>query len=590
MFIIYRRLCLTVLLSCAVLMVLTSCSTIKDKWAHLFPDHSTKEVAPAVPTPMNLGPELDHGSLSPELKNLISPQTTASLILAADLNNDQWTDLVFLPDYFSLPSFYLYRPSLNKWEQMNPRPLNPDMRASIIQVVDLNRDGQVDLLLGGLNQMSELTPTPLTLYKGKKGKVGPTFTSTSLLPIAIGPQSTAVFLDYDRDGELDLFVGQWFSKNGLGTQVPRADQLLKGKGFQFTNVSELLKDELGAPADLTALPTISAIACDVNRDGYPDIITGSSDGMPNRLWMNVPTKTGDREFVDRGKVSSIAQDPRQDYGLPTGGRTFGLDCADYNGDGLVDVFLGEITHSYDSDSMDRSSLLMQVKTKALVPKFQRFPYVEDQGIQSWTEADRAGIFVDINLDGKLDFVVDNTGYPPKTRLLIFEQQSRGDFKELGKEYGANILNPSGTVVMDYNHDGKLDLLVGQSSLRTGADKKEIWPLINHFPGTGPRLKMFLRGKKSHPAAWGAQVVVKTNIRTLYQENKSPYGGPPVQHEEGLWFHLLSDEKILSMKIRWPAGPLVWNELKLPDLLPKDTTTITVCEKNIVKIGRQGNCN
>lgn len=560
-----------------------SCSTVKEKWEHLFRDEKSIS-APSAPSTQSIGPTMikDFQTL---IKKLGLPEgIRASQISAIDLNNDQYTDLVILPDYYALPDFYLYNPKKGRWNLSSPRPLSPEMRASLMLFADLNKDGNQDLLIGGLNQKSELTPSPMAVYLGKIKKSKIEFKQASVIPLVPGPQSTAILFDYDLDGELDLFVGQWYRTQQSGENIPLPDQLYKGKKGVFTPMTHLLEAN-------QALPTIAAQSCDINRDGYPDILTASTDGHSNRLWLNLPEKNGGRRFVDVGEKSSFAQDDRRSYGQLTGGRSFGLDCADFNGDGLVDIFSGELSYSYDMEDIDRSSILFakaDSSVELLKMRFIRQNLVDDLGIQTKAHAARAGKFIDFDFDGELDLIVDNSGFPPHTRLQIIKKNEKR-IEDMAASWSSDILNPSSTVVIDLNRDGRPDLLSGQTSVRTGSDQRDLYPLINPNMANNTRYQIFLRGKKSAPQAWGAQLLLKTDQRTIYVENKSPFGGPAVQQEEGVWISLRPGERAQELHVRWPISPLKWAQLPIQEFLDESFHRLTICEPNVVVSGRKKRC-
>src|SRR5690606_25169990 len=187
-------------------------------------------------------------------------------------------------------------------------------------------------------------------------------------------------------------------------------------------------------------------------------------------------------FEDYGDESGYAQDYDGHFQPRGGGNSFYAVCADYNNDGIMDIAKGELFHSYDPESRDRSAILSG-SSLGFPPKFIRTEYHRDDGSGNWSQGDRRGVWGDLNLDGLIDLVVENSGFPPKSRLVFFEQQPNHAFEDKAEIYGLNIVNPTGTVTLDWNRDGKLDLLVGQNSLRTEAITPKLYAFENVFPTT-----------------------------------------------------------------------------------------------------------
>jgi hypothetical protein len=275
-------------------------------------------------------------------------------------------------------------------------------------------------------------------------------------------------IDYNLDGWPDLFVSNWF-ENKNNQYLPVADRLLKNNRGKFEDVSTLLKGETdkssGQLFPPNAKPTYGASTCDIDQNGWPDILTSSSSGHKNKLWMNLKeSRTGDIFFEDVGPISNYASDPDGSL-IPTGGgRTFFSSCADYNNDSLMDVFVGELSHAYDNESVDRSSVLSGSK-ETYPPYFLRTEYLSDVNSESWNQGDRRGIWTDYNLDGRVDILVDNSGFPPYSRLVLFEQDETHAFFNVASQSGIDIVNPTGTIQIDINKDGRPDFLTSQNSIR-----------------------------------------------------------------------------------------------------------------------------
>lgn len=231
---------------------------------------------------------------------------------AVDFNNDNWTDLVVLPNFYSIPEFYEFNPLERKFKRITYEPFKVSIKYSFLIFADLDKDGILDLIGGNLQRKTEVTTNPVDIYKaeisGRKVRYKKIEYPFDYIPK--GPSSIALF-DYDLDGELDIYMGNWFDYKKK-SKVASPDMLYKGKGFKFTNVSYNLSDEYSKRTYngkyYNATPTFSVASCDINQDGWPDILTASSAGYHNKLWINKSAEKGKRKFIDFGKQTMFSSD------------------------------------------------------------------------------------------------------------------------------------------------------------------------------------------------------------------------------------------------------------------------------------------
>jgi enediyne biosynthesis protein E4 len=581
---------------CLLLFLLTSCGTGGFNFKNWFSEKEKNEKK-SKSNKYRLGPlRKKSGYFKDVTAKYGLPGIKATHIYAVDFNSDGWTDLVVLPEFFSRPEFYYFSPRKKKFLRLWYSPFKKNMKASFLNFVDFDNDGIMDVIVGVLNQKTEITKSPLIIFRGylkkKKLSYGRAFT----FPGKPRPISSATVLDYNLDGKLDLFVSNWYGPGKYGPAIT-PDQLFFGEGFRFKDVSGALKEENKRDGRegpyVNAKPTYGALNCDIDGNHYPDILTVSSDGFANKVWMNVYNKKlRARSFENAGNISNFGADSQGDYDLRGGGRTFGLDCIDYNGDGIMDTFLGELSHSYDNENRDRSSILTGSRRK-FPPKFVRTQYYDDQGLTNWSQGDRRGTFFDYNFDGLVDLIVDNTGFPPKSRLVLFEQEKNHAFKDIAVRAGIDILNPSGTVIMDFNKDGKPDIVTGQTSIRAGNIKRSIYLFENQLPRKRRRsLRFFPKGVWSNAAGIGARIVLKTNKRVQTKYVHYSHGGLPSQNERGVFFGLSKNEKVVFAKVYWPykkKGKPFVRKYKLSKLKFKKFLNLTLCEIGDAKKGRFAKC-
>ena len=183
-------------------------------------------------------------------------------------------------------------------------------------------------------------------------------------------------------------------------------------------------------------------------------------------------------------------------------------------------------------------------------------------------------------------------------MILFEQQADHSFSNISENLGIDIINPTATVVGDFNKDGRPDILTAQSNIRDANLKNQIYLFINQTPTMGrKRLRVFLRGKKSN--YYGLNATVKMYVKKINEEievrtqNVSySYGALPPQNEEGLFFGLQEGEELLKFIVTWPFSDSINTfkaqlertykiKTKLPDYLD-----ITLCEEGNYLIGHR----
>jgi enediyne biosynthesis protein E4 len=515
---------------------------------------------------------------------------------AVDLNNNNHTDLVVLPDFYSIPQFYFFDAQLKKFVLQSDLALPGGQRSSFLLFMDFNQDGIIDVISVTLNQRSQLTPRPVEIFQGTKeqGKLAFVKYEKNLNELT-EPVASLLALDYDLDGKLDLFQANWFDMTEPRRPVV-PDRLYRGAGFEFHEDSARLLGERTFDSSWKlfpeAVPSFQAQLCDINKSGYPDILVSASGGYSNRLWINTTrANQAGRFFEDRGEETLFAQDQiGRDVPL-SGGNTFFAECTDYNNNGLMDILMGELTHSYDPESRDRSSILTNSRREFPAP-FIRTEYQYDHD-RPRTQADRSGLFVDLNRDGFIDALVDNSGFPPGSRLMALMQNADNSFQELGQELGIDIVNPVGTIVLDVNRDGRMDILTGQINMRDQRIPNRVYLFENNIPYDEKRsLKIYLRGESAHRSATGARVLIQTNSSTQQRMYSTQVGPQPSQQEEGLFVGLGTMKEKITIQVHWPIlkddKPFT-NKYDLSKFKFERHLELTLCESGKMRVGRHSSC-
>lgn len=516
-----------------------------------------------------------------------------------DLNRDGYSDIVVIPSFYSEPEFYYY--NIDKKKFIRGRSPFPEaIKVSYLLFYDLNNDKVLDAITGVLNQKTEVTTDPFRIYHGKRSDKGYLYLDEQKTDLKASPNSSVGLIDYNLDGKLEFYISNWF-KRYKGNPIPHRDLLIGKTKKGYEDISRLLVGEMKQNTDggmyINATPTYGVQVCDMDQNGYPDILTTSTNSYRNKLWMNrYKFREQYRYFEDVAVKSGFASDTEGLLNVQGGGRTFAVACADYNNDGIMDVFLGELTHNYDNEGVDKSSILTG-RTLKNSPRFFRTEYTQDSFDPNWHQADRRGIWTDLNNDGLVDLIVDNSGYPPHTKLIVFEQHPDHSFSNKSDDFGIDVMNPISTVLLDFNRDGKMDILTSQSSIRDDSIQPRIYLFENQIETNGNKsLRFYLRGKKSNYHGLNATVVlkIKRGEEYIYQTQNVAYsyGALPPQIEEGIHFGFQPSDQLINVTVRWPyAENLNENRAsiekiyKLDNLQVEDFMYLTLCEKGGYLIGR-----
>jgi enediyne biosynthesis protein E4 len=366
--------------------------------------------------------------------------------------------------------------------------------------------------------------------------------------------SGCTFLDYNRDGHLDLFVanylafdlerapkpGQTGNCRWMGMPVncgPRGfphgrHSLYRNNGDgTFTDVSAA--SGIAGPKESYGL---TAIAADFDDDGWPDIYV-ACDSTPSLLFVN----NHDGTFREEGAIRGVAysEDGQEQAGM-------GIAVGDYDGDGRLDIF----KTNFEGDTSD----LYHNQGKGNFEEASRGAglAVENRYV-SWG----TGI-VDLDNDGRADiFVVAGhtfpeiekrfPEFPAKNPRLLFRNLGKGRFEELVGEAGPALAEPHnsrGCAFGDFDNDGDLDILIVNLNEPPSL-------LRNDVAGQNSWLKVKLIGTKSNRSAIGARVLVKTSDSAQTQELQSQSSFLS-SNDPRLHFGLGSATKA-ELRVRWPSG-------------------------------------
>jgi len=366
--------------------------------------------------------------------------------------------------------------------------------------------------------------------------------------------SGCTFLDYNRDGHLDLFVANYVAFD-LG-KAPKPGQTgncrwmdtpvtCGPRGFPYGRHSLYRNNGDGTFTDVSAASGISAakssygltaISADFDDDGWPDIYV-ACDSTPSLLFLN----NQDGTFREEGALRGLAysEDGQEQAGM-------GAAVGDYDLDGRLDVF----KTNFEGDTPD---LYHNLGKATFEEASRRSGVAVENRYVCWG----AGI-EDLDNDGLPDVfaVAGHTfpeiekrfpDFPAKNPRLLFRNLGKGRFEELMTEAGPAIAethNSRGCAFGDFDNDGDLDILIVNLNEPPSL-------LRNDVSGNNHWLKVRLIGTKSNRSAIGSRVLVKAGETTQTQEVTSQSSFLS-SNDPRLHFGLGAATKA-EIRVRWPNG-------------------------------------
>jgi enediyne biosynthesis protein E4 len=471
-----------------------------------------------------------------------------------DYDNDGWLDIFLLSgtrlaDVPKLTSNRLFKNNRDGTfsDVTQPAGLLKTGWACGVCVGDYNNDGFEDLFITYWGQN--------VLYRNNgDGTFSDVTEASGLRESQPRWGSGCTFLDYNRDGHLDLFVA-----NYLGfdlAKAPKPGQTANcrwldvpvncgPRGFSYgqhslyRNNGDLTFTDVSVASGIAACKSsygLTAIASDFDDDGWPDIYL-ACDSTPSLLFLN----NHDGTFREEGAIRGVAysEDGQEQAGM-------GIAVADYDLDGHLDIF----KTNFEGDTPD----LYHNLGKANFEDASRPAglAVEDRYV-CWG----AGM-PDLDNDGLPDiFMVAGHAFPEiekrfpdfpaRNPRMLFRNLGKGRFEELLNQAGPALAESHvsrGCAFGDFDNDGDLDILIVNLNEPPSLLRNDV-KADNHW------LKVRLVGTKSNRSAIGARIVVKTGevIQTQEVQSQSSFLSA---NDARLHFGLGAATRA-ELRIRWPSG-------------------------------------
>jgi hypothetical protein len=497
------------------------------------------------------------------------PETLGPGVAFIDYDNDGWPDIFLVngadwPGHVqkhTTPKLYHNNHDGTFTDVTHKAGLDVEMYGMGVAVGDYDNDGFDDLFVTALGQSRLFHNNgngTFTDVTQKAGLSGHSELSTS-----------AAWLDYDKDGRLDLVVGnyvQWTQETDLYCTLDgksksyctpesykgTAARLWRNRGDgTFEDVTQ--KAGLGEPTSKTMGITVF----DYDNDGWPDLLF-SNDTQPNKLYRN----NGNGTFSEKGVIAGVAF---SEDGVARAG--MGVDSADYDHSGYPSVmitnFSNQMLSLYHNEGkglfVDEAPQSAIGRATLLTLGFGCFFF--DYDLDGWPD-----IFIaNGHIDPDIQRVQANVKYamPPH----LFRNLGKGKFEDVSNNMGAAFVAPRvgrGAAYADINNDGRLDLL-----LATNGGPAYLFRNEAQGSAANRSLRLKLVGTKSNRDGIGAIIRLTADGETQTQMLRS--GSSYLSSSELiLTFGLAQREKADSIEIRWPSGQVDY----LSSVAAGQTITVT----------------
>ncbi|HEV3306345.1 MAG TPA: CRTAC1 family protein [Candidatus Sulfotelmatobacter sp.] len=497
-----------------------------------------------------------------EHKNKYLLETTGCGVAFYDYDNDGWLD-IFLVNGSRLEGFPAGSEPVSHLFRNNRDGTFTDVTAKAgvghsgwgqgVCIGDYDNDGWEDLFI---------------TYYGKNvlyhNNGDGTFTDVSQKAGVAGKgtrwNTGCAFVDYDRDGHLDLFVANYIDMDLATAPVPESGPCLYkgvlvacgppglqgGKNILYHNNGDGTFNDVSEAAGIfraNGTYGLGVLTADFDNDGWPDIYV-ANDSTASALYHNKKNGTFEDVAIEAG--CALSPDGKPQAGM-------GVSAADYDLDGNLDLlktnFAGDtpsLYHNVGGGNFDDATFTA--------------------GLGAHTQYLGWGCgFLDFDNDGWPDILICNghvypeveqlkteAGYPQ--RKLLYRNLRNGHFADVSFQAGSGISDPApcrGCAFGDFDNDGDVDVVVNTVNdypqlLRCDSKLENNW------------IKIRTIGTKSNRSGIGARLICTTHVagetKPHQQIDEVRSGGSYIsQSDLRVHFGLGKAEKVDVLEIRWPSG-------------------------------------
>jgi hypothetical protein len=483
-------------------------------------------------------------------------ETTGTGVAIFDYDNDGWPDIFLVngtrlgtPPTGPAPTNHLYRNNHDgTFSDVTAKAgLTATGWGQGVCVGDYDNDGWADLYITyyGKNRLYHNQGGVFTEVAEKAGVAG------SGKSWGTG----CAFVDYDRDGRLDLIVANYVDFDLATAPAPgeRPTCIWKGvpvmcgprglpgaKNILYHNKGDGTFEDVTTKAHIDRTDghyAFSVSTLDIDEDGWPDIFV-ACDSTPSILFHN----NHDGTFTDVAVTAGAAfnEDGREQAGM-------GSTVADYNGDGHLDIF--KTNFSDDTSTLYRNN--------------------GDGTFTDATSAAGLGLYTQYLGWGTMFFDFDNDGWPDlilvnghvypevdsqhlgsnyKEPRILYHNNGDGTFSDVSSSAGLGITSAAsarGLAVGDLWNDGRMSAVISNMNAVPSL-------LVNQIRTSNHWIAIRPVGSKSNRDGIGARILVKAANRILVDEVRS--GSSYISNSDmRVHFGLAASTKIEWVEVRWPSG-------------------------------------
>ena len=477
------------------------------------------------------------------------PETLGSGCAFLDYDRDGWQDILLI-NGSDWPGHKKSRSTLRLYHNdgdgtftdVTARAgLDVELYGMGVAVGDYNNDGYPDILVTCVGQNRLFRNT------GKGTFVD--VTNTAGLGKREGFSTSALWFDYDRDGLLDLFVCNYVkwsleadifcSLDGKHKSYCTPEAYRGATCWLFHNRGNGTFEDVTATSGVfdSSSKSLGVALLDENGDGWPDLLV-ANDTQPNKLYRNQHNGTFKDAAVEAGIAFSSEGKARAGMGV---------DVADFDNSGTSGVAIT----NFDNEMIG----LYRLSGKS----FEDIAPQSGVGIASRNSLGFGCSFLDVNLDGWLDFAVanghidetvrnirGNVGYAQPPQLFL--NGGKGTFREVAADAGEGFDRPKvgrGLAYGDFDRDGDLDLLITTNN-------GPAYLYRNDQLAGNRSIRFQLVGTKSNRDAIGATVRIFAGGMA---QSRVVKGGSSYlsQSELPLTFGVEKHDRIDRVVIDWPRG-------------------------------------
>jgi enediyne biosynthesis protein E4 len=477
------------------------------------------------------------------------PETLGSGCAFLDYDRDGWQDILLIngadwPGHKkNRTTLRLYRNNRNgTFTDVTARAgLDIELYGMGVAVGDYDNDGFPDILVTCVGQNHLFHNTGKGTFLDVTNAAG--------LGKREGFSTSALWFDYDRDGLLDLFVCNYVkwshetdvfcSLDGKHKSFCTPEAYRGATCWLFHNRGNGTFEDVTAASGIfdSSSKSLGVALFDENRDGWADLLV-ANDTQPNKLYRNQRNGTFKDSAVEAGLAFSTEGKARAGMGV---------DVADFDNSGVPGVAIT----NFDNEMIG----LYRMTGKS----FEDIAPQSGVGSASRNSLGFGCAFLDVNLDGSLDFAVanghidetvrnirGNVGYAQPPQLFL--NTGKGNFHDVAAEAGGSFDQPKvgrGLAYGDFDRDGDLDLLITTNN-------GPAYLYRNDLLSGNRSIRFQLIGTKSNRDAIGTTVQI---FSAGVQQSRMVKGGSSYlsQSELPVTFGLEKRDRIERAVIYWPSG-------------------------------------